>query len=72
MIQKIQRIHMIGELTKGDCSMIGAWGSAVTDPVRVLQLRALDWNTDGKFEFTIFIYYLAYRPIITKVQPNII
>ncbi|WAR12323.1 DCD1A-like protein [Mya arenaria] len=46
----IQRIHVIGELTKGDCSMMGAWGSAVRDPNSLLQLRALDWNTDGPFK----------------------
>lgn len=24
----IRRVHMIGELTKGHCSMFGAWGKA--------------------------------------------
>jgi isopenicillin-N N-acyltransferase-like protein len=24
----LRRIHMIGELTKGTCSMFGAWGAA--------------------------------------------
>ena len=24
----LRRIHMIGELTKGHCSMFGAWGNA--------------------------------------------
>lgn len=47
---RILRIHMIGELTKGDCSMMGAWGSAVKHPGSLLQLRALDWNTDGPFK----------------------
>ena len=37
-----RRIHMIGELTKGSCSMFGAWGSATPDK-RTVQLRALDW-----------------------------
>lgn len=27
----IRRIHMIGELTKGSCSMLGAWGKATKD-----------------------------------------
>lgn len=26
--ETIRRIHMIGELTKGSCSMYGAWGNA--------------------------------------------
>nr|XP_039248441.1 protein dcd1A-like [Styela clava] len=48
--KKIQRIHMLGELTKGSCSMMGAWGDAVADPIKVLQFRALDWDTDGPFK----------------------
>ncbi len=39
-----RRIHMIGELTKGACSMFGAWGKA-TSASQVVQLRALDWVT---------------------------
>ena len=37
-----KRIHMIGELTKGACSMFGAWGKATSNG-QVVQLRALDW-----------------------------
>jgi hypothetical protein len=37
-----KRVHMIGELTKGACSMFGAWGKATIDQ-KVVQLRALDW-----------------------------
>eukprot|EP00054_Salpingoeca_dolichothecata_P003339 m.26484 g.26484 ORF g.26484 m.26484 type:complete len:436 (-) comp13773_c0_seq2:137-1444(-) len=48
--KKIQRIHMIGELTKGDCSMFGAWGDALKNTNGLLQLRALDWDTDGPFQ----------------------
>lgn len=46
-LQKIQRIHMIGELTKGSCSMFGVNSSATPDG-SLLQLRALDWNVDGQ------------------------
>lgn len=46
--ETIRRIHMIGELTKGSCSMYGAWGNA-TAGGKTLQLRALDWDTDGPF-----------------------
>jgi hypothetical protein len=28
LFPKLRRIHMIGELTKGRCSMFGAWGAA--------------------------------------------
>lgn len=37
-----RRIHMIGELTKGACSMFGAWGNATSNG-QTVQLRALDW-----------------------------
>jgi hypothetical protein len=47
--KKIHRIHMIGELTKGACSMFGANSSATPDS-SLLQLRALDWNVDGPFK----------------------
>lgn len=43
---EIERIHMIGELTRGDCSLVGAWGPATANS-HVLSVRALDWDTDG-------------------------
>lgn len=48
-LEKIRRIHMIGELTKGQCSMFGANASA-TEGGTLLQLRALDWDVDGPFK----------------------
>ncbi|XP_025105815.1 protein dcd1B-like [Pomacea canaliculata] len=48
--KKLLRIHMIGELTKGSCSMVGAWGGSVSTPDSLLQLRALDWVVDGPFK----------------------
>ena len=33
-LQLIRRVHMIGELTKGSCSMFGAWGDATDACVR--------------------------------------
>ena len=44
-----QRLSMMGELTKMACSMIGAWGPA-SEGGGLLQLRALDWDTDGPFQ----------------------
>lgn len=41
-------VHLLPSLTQGDCSMVGAWGSA-TASGGVVQLRALDWDTDGPF-----------------------
>merc|ERR1719506_1852123 len=45
----VLRVHMLPELTKGHCSMFGAWGGA-TEGGKTLQLRALDWDTDGPFK----------------------
>lgn len=47
----LRRVHMIGELTKGSCSMFGAWGSATSEG-QTVQLRALDWVK--------FIFYLGF------------
>jgi isopenicillin-N N-acyltransferase-like protein len=43
------RIHLIGELTQGDCSMMGAFGAA-TASGKTISLRALDWDVDGPFK----------------------
>ncbi|XP_066302975.1 protein dcd1A-like [Branchiostoma lanceolatum] len=54
--KKVLRIHMIGELTKGSCSMFGAWGEALfpygtmLPATKLLQMRALDWITDGPLQ----------------------
>jgi len=44
-------LTLFGELTKGTCSMFGAWGDAIehVTGVDLLQLRALDWDTGGPF-----------------------
>jgi hypothetical protein len=47
-IERIRRIHMIGEVTKGACSMIGAWGEALGKD-GLLTARALDWSVHGPF-----------------------
>lgn len=60
--KKIRRIHMLGELTQGDCSMYGAWGDATRSSNSTLfQLRALDWDVDGPFrDFPqITVYHTA-------------
>ncbi|KJE94496.1 hypothetical protein CAOG_05130 [Capsaspora owczarzaki ATCC 30864] len=46
----IRRVHMIGELTKGGCSMYGAWGKATASTGKLFQMRALDWDVDGPFK----------------------
>jgi isopenicillin-N N-acyltransferase-like protein len=49
-LARLRHIHMIGEATRGSCSMYGAWGSATAATGgNLLQLRALDWDMDGPF-----------------------
>ncbi|XP_071103866.1 protein dcd1B-like isoform X1 [Haliotis cracherodii] len=56
-------IHLIGELTKGSCSMIGAWGDSLARNGSLLQLRALDWAVDGPFKD--FPQVTVYHPVNT-------
>jgi hypothetical protein len=52
---------MIPELIKASCSMMGAWGAATAQGSGgMLQLRALDWNTDGPFQ--LFPVLLTWHP----------
>jgi len=47
---QILHIHMIGELTKGACSMTGAWGPAIPPGNGLFQFRALDWDVTGPYK----------------------
>jgi len=57
----IVRIHMFPELIKAACSMFGTWGPAVQNnpDVSLLQLRALDWGTNGPMQKwpVVFVYH---------------
>jgi isopenicillin-N N-acyltransferase-like protein len=46
----LRRIHLVGEVTKGHCSMFGVWGDATKSTGKTIQLRAFDWATDGPFQ----------------------
>jgi len=53
--QEMIRIHMFPELIKAQCSMFGAWGPATGGSTfntsgSLIQLRSLDWATDGPFQ----------------------
>jgi len=54
---------MIGELTKGSCSMFGAWDSSILGGDGLITMRALDWDIDGPFKN--FPQFTIYHP-----QPN--
>ena len=45
----LRRVAMIAEWTRAQCSMLGAWGPASFGG-GLVQLRALDWDTDGPFQ----------------------
>jgi isopenicillin-N N-acyltransferase-like protein len=48
-VAELRRVSMLGEMLKMGCSMLGAWGPATVGG-NLLQLRALDWDTDGPFQ----------------------
>lgn len=52
--KRLVRVHMIAGLTQGKCSMFGIWGAALDPSYRnsLLQLRALDWDMNGRFWFS--------------------
>jgi isopenicillin-N N-acyltransferase-like protein len=56
----LRRIHLIGEVKKGHCSMFGAWGNATKDN-HTIQLRSLDWDFEGP--------YRNY-PMVTVYHPS--
>jgi hypothetical protein len=56
----LRRVAMIAEWTRAQCSMLGAWGPA-TPSGRLVQLRALDWDTDGPFQ---------RFPVLTVFHPS--
>jgi hypothetical protein len=55
----IRDVMWIPELTRGSCSMFGAWGNATKSRGgKLLQLRALDWDIDGPFkEYAAIVVY---------------
>lgn len=66
-----RRVHMIGEITKGHCSMFGVWGNA-TKNHETIQLRALDWDFDGPFrKHPAIIVYHPSSPEVGNTFANI-
>ncbi|CAF2808927.1 unnamed protein product [Rotaria sp. Silwood2] len=60
----IRRLHMLGEITRGRCSLYGLWGNA-TFGSKTLQLRALDWDTQGGLQD--FPVVTIYHPRSSKL-----
>ncbi|XP_065190525.1 protein dcd1A-like [Sycon ciliatum] len=58
----VLQMHMLPELIKASCSMMGAWGGALTDATGLLQLRALDFGTDS---------ILQDYPVVTVYHPSV-
>jgi len=60
---RLRRMHLIGELTQGACSMFGAWGAALPGGDGLLTMRGYDWITDGPFQdFPQITVYHASAP----------
>lgn len=57
----VRNVMWLGEITRGSCSMFGAKDSATHESRggKLLQLRALDWDTDGPFKnyASIVVYH---------------
>ena len=74
-IKFFRRIHMIGELTKGACSMFGAWGKATTNG-QTVQLRALDWVSIFLFRIlmaliiNILLLWSTTLQVLSSVMPG--
>ena len=50
-LQRLKYVHLIGELTQGQCSLYGAWGNATAQTnSKLMQLRSFDWDMDGPFQ----------------------
>jgi len=58
--ETILQLHMLPELVKAQCSIFDAWGKATIDG-RLIQLRALDWDTTG---------VMQNYPVVTIYHPN--
>lgn len=58
--KQIARMAMIPEAVKAHCTMAGAWNEATSDDFSLVQLRALDWDTDGPFQQ--YPVVLVYHP----------
>lgn len=54
----IKDLASLGEITRGRCSMFGAWGNA-TAFGKTIQLRALDWDDQGPLQdyATVVVYH---------------
>jgi len=63
--KSLLHVTLLGEMTKGTCTMFGAWGNALknVEGIELLQLRALDWDTDGPFpQFpAVIVYHPEYN-----------
>lgn len=67
----IRRIHLIGEVTRGQCSLYGAWGDQ-TLGAKTLQLRALDWDTGaGLQNFPVVTVYHPMTPSLGVAFANV-
>ncbi len=63
----IRRIHMIGQLTKGSCSMAGIWGDALQDKDGLLTVRALDWDMGKCVLVVLFFWYFLVVVIVIVI-----
>lgn len=61
---QVIRVNLFPEMIQAACSMMGAWGQAISGTNGTLyQLRALDWDTNGPFQnFPLLVVYHPTEP----------
>ena len=74
----LMHVSLVPELVRMSCSMFGAWGPATVNTTsELVQLRALDWDTNGPFQQVpvVVVYhpgaYLAV-PCVVKLCINVL
>lgn len=60
-LQDVIRANLIGTASEFHCSLFGAWGRATASKGHVLQLRALDYETEANIQ---------KHPVLTIYQPD--
>lgn len=72
-VNDIRNVIWLGELTRGACSMFGAWGEATKSRGGdLLQLRALDWDVDGPFKnYPAIVVYHPSSPQYGHAWANV-
>lgn len=61
-MEQVLGVTLLPEVIKAGCSMFGAWGDATRESRdgALVQLRALDWTTNGPFQVRLCARVLPF------------